>query len=204
MKRAIVVAILMSTNTWMLGCSAKATDDQINKMCQNWLEITGVLRGTSDEAEVAKLDEEFSFKEKQLKEEMDRDLQGLDDVLAQRLAELEKQQIEPPKDEEQEKTPEEPVKTPEELKEDRKNAVKADIEKKKKAIRDQFEPMIEKLGPQKEIRINKAKEYTSERRAEADEALEKCLAKTKKEAVTEEVATCRAAADRKEHYNACR
>ena len=176
MKSIKILAVMMVT-TGLWACKSAATDGQINQMCENKLKISGTLRGTSYEEESKRISDEYQKKEDALKEEMERDLKGMDDVLAGRLKEL-------PDD-------------------DKIAAAKEDIEKKKKGITDQFEPLIAKLHPQKAYALKDAKEYTDKRAAEAEKAKADCLEDAKKTKVTEETALCRIQADSPDKYNAC-
>ncbi|MCP4680187.1 MAG: hypothetical protein GY854_32770 [Deltaproteobacteria bacterium] len=203
MKRIITAILISCASVLTLGCASKATDEQIGEMCKKKLELTGESRGTSEEEALAKIEEEFKFKAQKMKDDVARDLKGWDDVHKQQLADLEKQEF-VPLTEEEAKEREEPVKTSEEMKEEKKQKLLASYEKNKKMLKEEFEKFFNKLGPQKEIAVRKAKEYTAERQEKAAKALEKCLAKTKEEEITEEVAKCRAQADAKDKYRACK
>ena len=72
-----------------LGCEAKATDEEIDGMCKNKLELQGIMRGTSEQEEVVRVKEEYRIKKENLEKEMARDLKGRDDVYAQRLKDIE-------------------------------------------------------------------------------------------------------------------
>ena len=170
----------------LAGCASKATDEQLGVMCENKLKITGMLRGTNDEEESARITEEYAQKEKGLTEEMERDLKGMDDVLAGRLKEIEGGELSD--EEKNEKTA----------------AAKEDIAKKKKAITDQFEPLIEKLTPQKEYALKDAKEYVEKRKAKAADTKQTCITQAKAAGVTAPVAECRAKAATTEEYDACK
>ena len=165
------------------GCKSKAEDGTVNQMCEHKLDITGVLRGTSYEDESKRISDEYGKKESDLKKEMERDLGGLDDVMQGKLKDLEAEGAED--------------------KDAKIAAAKEDIEKKKKAIVDQFEPLIAKLAPQKTFALREAKEYTDKRTAEASKAKADCLEEAKKSGVTEETAQCRIQAVDPDQYNAC-
>ena len=165
------------------GCKSKAADGTVNQMCEHKLEISGTLRGTSYEEESKRISGEYEKKEADLKKEQDRDLGGLDDVLQVRLKDIEAEGAAD--------------------KEEKITAAKEDIEKKKKAVVDQFEPLIAKLGPQKAYALKDAKEYTDKRSAEAGKAKEACLEDAKKSGVSEETAQCRIQAESPDKYDAC-
>ncbi len=177
MKTIVILITAATLSLGMWGCKSAATDGQINQMCDNKLKIDGTLRGTSYEDESKRISSEFQKKEDALKEEMNRDLKGMDDVLAGRLKGLSKEADIA--------------------------AAEEDIEKKKKAITDQFEPLIEKLQPQKAFALKEAKSYTDKRAADAQAAKASCLEDAKKSAVTEETAQCRIQADSPDTYNTC-
>ncbi|MCP4603142.1 MAG: hypothetical protein GY847_21950 [Proteobacteria bacterium] len=218
MKKKVIFVLLTLIAGSSFGCSSPATDEQIDKMCKNLAEITGKMRGTSEEEEVAKAEEEHQFKEKQLKDELARDLGGWDDVYKQKFADFEKakeqekalaenaqeeksEAEEAEEAEEEEKTPEEKEKE----RQEKKKKLAEEYEKKKQETQDQFEKYFQKLKPDKERAIRKAKEYVESRKKKADKAIKKCAAKAKEEGVTGEVADCRIKADSEDSYlNACR
>ena len=115
---------------FMGGCASKASDELLGTMCDNKLKVSGVLRGTVYEEEAKRITDEYKTKEDNLKAEMERDLKGMDDVLAGRLKAIESGEGE----------------ETDEQKEERIKAAKEDIEKKKKGITDQFEPLIKKFA----------------------------------------------------------
>ena len=168
------------------GCASKASDDMLSTMCDNKLKITGGLRGTVYEEEATRITEEYDKKEKSLKGEMERDLGGMDDVLAGRMKDIEGSEDSA------------------EAKAEKFKAAKEDIENKKKAIVDQFEPLIKKLTPQKEYALNDAKEYVEKRKSAAEDAKKTCIEQAKKAEVTEAIATCRSQATSAEAYDACK
>jgi len=179
----------------LFACSSPATDAQIEQMCNNKAKLEGVLRATSATEAAAKVNEEYVFKKKKLDEEEARDIKGLDDVLEVRLKELEQGELQ---------LPEDPEKSPEEIKESMKQDTIADIEKKKKPIREQYDRLREVLGPQREHALEQAKRYSAERKEKADEALAECGAAAKKKVPSAKLATCRIQAESTDAYQACR
>ena len=174
----VLFALLLS------GCASKASDELTNKMCENKMKLSGVFRGTVYEEESKRITEEYKVKADKLKAEMERDLKGMDDVLAGRLKSIEE--------------------SGDDQKEERIAAAKEDIEKKKKGIMDQFNPLIEKLTPQRDYALENAKEYVEKRKKEATEATQKCVSKAKEASVTEELANCRIQAASIDTYDACK
>ena len=149
-------------------------------------------------------------KEKKLKEDMNRDIQGWDDVVAQKLAELDKAPLEPAdtdaKDEKKGKSKKEKKKTEEDLlkeREDQKKAIVDDAEKKKQAIRDQFAPDFEKHEPRKQRAIREAKEMAQKRKEKADKAVQECLSENKTAGLSAEVAACRINAKSQKDWAEC-
>ena len=173
---------------FMGGCASKASDELLGTMCDNKLKVSGVLRGTVYEEEAKRITDEYKTKEDNLKAEMERDLKGMDDVLAGRLKAIESGEGE----------------ETDEQKEERIKAAKEDIEKKKKGITDQFEPLIKKLTPQRDYALNQAKEYVAKRQKEASESREKCVSEAKDAEVTEALANCRIKAGTVEVYDLCK
>lgn len=174
----------MSFTLMLSGCASKASDELINQMCENKMKLSGVLRGTVYEEEATRITEEFKVKEEKLKAEMERDIKGMDDVLAGRLKSIDE--------------------SGGNEKEARIAAAKEDIDKKKKGITDQFNPLIEKLTPQKEYALENAKEYVEKRKKEAAAATEKCVSEAKSASIEEETANCRIKADSVDAYDACK
>ncbi len=178
------------------GCSIPATDSQLEGMCRNHLELKGDLRGTSEEEEVGRIEEEYAVKEKNLKSEMARDLKGMDDVLEQALKDLETAEITP--------TEEDEGKTVEQLKEELKKSKTASIEEKKKPIIEQFERLLKVLGLQKKVQVDKAREYAAKNKEKADKAHAECVAAAKKKGIFAETADCRIRAKSLDDYDACK
>lgn len=178
------VLYLLSFALLLSGCASKASDELINQMCENKMKLSGVFRGTVYEEESQRITEEYKVKEDKLKAEMERDLKGMDDVLAGRLKSIEE--------------------SGDDQKEARIAAAKEDIEKKKKGITDQFNPLIEKLTPQKEYALENAKEYVEKRKKEAAATTEKCVSEAKSTSVEEETANCRIKAQSIDAYDACK
>jgi hypothetical protein len=219
MRKGILLGLIALIAAPGFGCKAKATDEQLDEMCRHLLEISGDMRGTAEKEEVSRIEEEYQKKEKDLKEEMARDLKGMDDVLAQKLADLEagKDVTIPTEDKGEEgdaaeestgkkKKKNAPTVEDEEAplsKEDTIKAINADIEKKKKEITDQFERLIEVLGPQKKYAIRDAVKYVEKRKKQADDTLKKCLEDVKKREITEEKYQCRMKTDSRDAYFAC-
>ncbi len=171
---------------WAGGCASKASDELLGQMCDNKLKLSGVLRGTVYEEEAARITDEFKQKEDNLRGEMERDLKGMDDVLAGRIKAVESDEGDASQ------------------KAERIRAAKEDIEKKKKGITDQFEPLIQKLTPQRDYALKNAEEYVAKRKKEADAEKEKCLLQAKSASVTEEKAACRIKASSVAAYDACK
>lgn len=198
MRLTVTAMFLALSACAFAGCSSPASSEQLEKMCDKSLDLNGTLRGTSEEEEVGRVEEEYARKEKDLKDEMARDLKGLDDVLAAALEDLKAEEIELTEEEA------EAGKTPEEVREERIAAKKADIDKKKQPIIEQFERLIEVLGPQKKVQVKKAKEYAAKRRKEADEARAECVSDSEAKGVSGDLAVCRIGAGTQDEYDACK
>lgn len=194
--RHTVIAVVGGLLAAAAGCSTPATDAQLEGMCRKRVELEGGLRGTSEEEEVARIEEEYAVKERKLKEEMARDLKGLDDVLEQALRDIEASEPVPAEGDE--------GKSPEQLREEARAAQRASVEEKKKPIVEQFERLLELLGPQKGFQIENQKKYVAKNRKKAEQAIAGCVAEAKAEGVAAPVAECRAAAKTMADYSACR
>ncbi len=182
----------------ILGCEAKATDDQLQAMCKNMLELKGTLRGTDEAKEAARVEGEYRIKEETLKKEMDRDLRGMEEVRAQKMKDIEAGEAPALSEEEAEDL------TPEQIKEAQIKKAEEIVEKRRKEITEEAEGLLAKLGPQKTYAIRDAKKYAAKRLGEAQEAEKGCIDAAKKKGVTEKIATCRAQAQSKDDYKACK
>jgi hypothetical protein len=216
MRTNIIIVLMVSAATSMLGCGSNATDEQIGKMCKNSAVITGHMQGASVEEAVANVEEDFKFKEQKLKDDLARDLQGWDDVTAQKLADLEKAPLQPPveeseaaedsEDKKEAKKEDKEEKTIEELKQEReeqKKAILEDAEKKKQEIKDQYTPDFEKHEPRKARAIKEATEMAEKRKAKAEKAVQECIAKAKASELSAETADCRIKATTEKELNDC-
>jgi hypothetical protein len=168
------------------GCASRASDAQLGEMCQNKLEVTGALRGTVYKTEAERITQEYAQKEKGLKDEMNRDLTGMDDVLSSRLKSIEA------------------ASSSDDEKAEKIAAANADIEKKKKDITDQFENLLSKLTPQRDYALKEAKAYVEKRMKNADETKQKCILQGKEAEVKESTAICRIQAKSTEAYDGCK
>ncbi len=186
MTKGMQLGLAVLVVTQGMGCASKATDDQLETMCDHLLEISGDKRGTKEEDEVTRIEEEYAVKEKNLKDEMARDLKGMDDVLTQKRSDVEAGEGSA---EEKEAT----------LK-----AAEENIAKQKKDITDQFERLIKVLGPQKKYAIRDAKKYVKKRQTKAQEAQKRCVEDVKKREITVEKYECRMKAETRDEYFACK
>lgn len=211
MKKTQLVAMAAVWAAVISGCETKATEDQLQSMCRHLLEISGDYRGTQEAEEVSRIEAEYAQKEKALKEEMDRDLKGMDDVLTQKLADIEAGKaitLPPAETDESENAADEKKgkdsKAEEPLtKEQMVEAAKKDIEKKKKDITDQFERLIKVLGPQQKYAIRDAKKYVVKRQKRAAETEKRCIEDVKKRDISEKKFNCRMKSDTRDAYFAC-
>jgi hypothetical protein len=191
MNKLVGLIIMSCAVAFAGGCAKPASEEQIDAMCQNLAKVTGTLRGTSMEKEKKKIEEEFAFKLKKLKEEKARDLKGWEDVYNASMAELEK-----------EHAPDAGM-TPEE-KEEKKKEIVARYEKNKAYTEDQFKPDLERHEPRKQIALDKAAEYVAKRKKEAEKYISECVELGKKGEITEEIAACRVTAETEDAWKDCR
>jgi len=188
MKKNIIMSSILVCS-FSIGCAEKATQEQIDKMCENLADLSGVLKASSEVEEGARIEAEFNAKMKANRDELERDLKGLDDVLAVKLAEIEKV----------------PAKTPEELEEIKKNlkedeempptkeeqiaALKADFEKKKEEVRGPLNHEYETLKPRMEREKKDVMKVAREKHEKQVKIIADCQAKSK--GITLETAKCR-------------
>ncbi len=214
MKNGLITCLLISVFVFAAGCGSKASDEEINKMCRNYLKITGVLKGSDEKKEVARVIKERTAEKNALKEEMERDLKGQDDVLTLALKTLDEEEA-LKKAEAANQTNEEAAEDkkkgeesdeeapPEKTLEEKKKDQAAVIEKRKQVVIDQFENLISKIDPRMEKEVERTKGYAAKRKAKLDQAMEDCLAKSRTESICKEMASCRIKANVESNYNAC-
>lgn len=199
MKRQIqntLVALVM-TIPLCLGCAAKATDEKIDEMCTNYLKVTGISKSTDEAAEVARITKEYEAKGKKLRDEIDRDIKGQQDVYNQRIADLEKTDVELTEEEIKQKV------TTAQKKDSLIAKYTAEFEKNKKGFEDDFDKFFAKIAPRRDREIADSKAYVKARKEKADKAMAKCVKDAKNSGVSDVTATCRVEAKVTDQYNGC-
>jgi hypothetical protein len=177
MKR--VLATLSLAALYAAGCVPSATDDELKQMCENLVKLRGDIDDSSEKALIAAEEERFKKEAIRLKDWKARDLKGWDDELAAKLAEVEK--------------------------EEDKEALKAEYEKKKAVTASKHDPGIAALDGKKKQAIEDAKKKFIENQAARDGAIRDCVDTAKTEGINQKVAKCRIGATSTDQYwNACR
>ena len=174
-----VLTTLSVVVLFAVGCIPKATDDELKQMCESLVKLRGEIDLSSEKELIAAEEERFRKEAIRLKEWKARDMKGWDDELAAKLAEVEK--------------------------EEEKEALKAEYEKKKQITVSKHDPGIAALDGKKKQAIEAAKKEAVENQAAYDGAVRDCSDQAKKEGVSQKVAQCRITATSVDQYwNVCR
>ncbi len=178
-KMGIILGLVTLAGLVGPGCVTEATEQEIQSMCENLVKIRGEVDLSSDAELIADVEASFKKEAKRLKDWKARDLKGWDDELAAKLKDIE--------DEEE------------------KSKLKEEYEKKKQITASKHDPGIDGLGAKKLKAIEAAKKKALENQALFKKKTEECVAKAKKEGVSQKVAVCRIKAKTSDAYwNVCR
>ena len=171
--------LLLLASAVVTGCMAKATDQEIQTMCENLVKLRGEVNTDPEEKLIADVKESFQREEKRLKDWKARDLKGWDDELAAKLAATEN--------------------------DEQKKALDEEYAKKKEVTASKHDPDIQALPEKMNKAIEEAKKKAEDNKAAFKAAVDECISKSKKEGVTQKVAQCRIGATTTDQYwNSCR
>jgi hypothetical protein len=179
MSKLAYIAVLLCSGLLLAACIEKASEEQHNKMCENLVKLRGEVDTSTAEERTVKVNEKFAKEEKRLVDWMEKDLNGWDEELNSKLAEI--------KDENEKK------------------ALVEEYDKKKEDTKAQHIPGIEELKPQKEAALKEAKKKAEESRVAWTKAVGECMTAAVKEGTSKKVAECRIGATSVDQYwNMCR
>jgi len=175
--RGCVLLLLASAVT--TGCVAKATDQEIEAMCENLVKLRGEVNTDPVEKLIADVKESYQREEKRLEAWKARDLKGWDDELAAKLNDA--------KDDAE------------------KAALTEEYTKKKEVTASKHDPDIQALPGKMAAAIEEAKKKAEDNKAAFKAAVDECIGKAKTEGVSQKAAQCRIKATSTDQYwNACR
>ena len=162
-----------------VGCVAKASDQEMQSMCENLVKLRGEINTDPAEKLIAEVKEEYQREEKRLKDWKDRDLKGWDDELNAKLASA--------------------------ADDAEKAALTEEYTKKKEITASKHDPDIQALPEKMNKAIEAAKKKAEDNAAALKAAVTECVTQAKKEGVSQKAAQCRIKATTTDQYwNACR
>jgi recombinational DNA repair ATPase RecF len=164
------------------GCLPAATDQEIEKMCENLVRLRGEADLTPVEERIAAIDKDIAARKAGLESRHAQTVEGLDRDLAARLAEIGEQ-----------------------AKPEDRAAIEQEIATRKADAETQRAEALSRLEPDREARVAEAREKLEQAKATAKTAIEDCAGKARTEGVTQKLAQCRAEAGSTDQYwNQCR
>jgi hypothetical protein len=180
MRAAVLSAIVC---VWLGGlvtaCVTPATEDEIQTMCDNLVQLRGEIENPSVETIVSHITVRLNEHRTQIQDTKTREKRMLDEEMQASLDEAEK-------DEDKEK-------------------IRKEFKAKIQALEAKYKPELEAIDAKKKEANAAAKKKAEENRAVWDEAVNECVTRAKKEGVSQQIANCRIQADSTDKYwNGCR
>jgi hypothetical protein len=173
----LVVSVLMGI--WVMSCVTPATDEEIESMCNNLVELRGEISNPAVETMVSDIQVRFDKETSQLEANRTREQKMLNEDLQAKLDAT---------DNEEEKA-----------------KLKEEYASKIQEVASKHEPGIAAMTAKKQEAVEEAKKQADQNRAAWNEAVTQCTTQAKNEGVSQEVARCRIQADSTDKYwNACR
>ena len=173
---AIVCA---SLGVLLVSCVTPATDDEIESMCNNLVQLRGEIPNPNLETIVSNITVRFDQEKKRLEESNKRRQEALKAEIRDKLNAAKK---------EKEKT-----------------EIKREYEAKLHEMASKHQPKVAAMNDRKSGAVAGAKKKAEVARSEWDYAVNECVAQAKKEGVGQEVARCRIQAKTTDKYwNGCR
>lgn len=171
--------LLVLTGAFTTGCVTKATDQEIQSMCENLVKLRGEVSTEPVEKLIAEVKESFLREEKRLQDWKARDLKGWDDELAAKLVEAADDAA--------------------------KSALQAEYAKKKEVTAAKHDPDIQELPEKMNAAVKEAEKKAEDNKAAFKAAVDECIGSSKKEGVSQKAAQCRINAQTTDKYwNSCR
>jgi len=180
MRGKLACVIMCVGLGWLtVSCVTKATDDEIETMCDNLVHLRGDVSRPSTEKIVSDIAMKFDEAAKQLKDDQLKAEEALEEEMQAELSEA------------------------------KNDAEKTEIHKsyaaKLKKIEADQGPELAAVDTKKKEAVEAAKKKAEENRAAWESAVEACVTEAKKESVSQKVARCRIDAKTADKYwNGCR
>ena len=180
MKGTLVWAMLgMWALFCMSGCVTKATDEELENMCDNLVKLRGEIPKPSSARIESDITMQFKEKAKELTQSQENRISSLTEEMNQKI---------------------EVAATDQE-----KATIQGEYGEKIEAVKAEIKPELEAMNAKKSEAIESAKSKVKESEAKWRTAVETCVADAKKESVSQKVARCRIDADSTDKYwNVCR
>lgn len=164
------------------GCLPKATDQEIEQMCENLVKLRGGADLTPLEERIARIDKELEARKGDIEKRYETEAEALARNLEGRLAELGEDATE----------------------EEQAAIEESDAERKAEAARNRDEA-LEHLGSDREQRVAEAGKRLEQGRSKAAAGIRECADEARAVGVTQKLAQCRIEATSTDQYwNLCR
>ncbi|MBN2341763.1 MAG: hypothetical protein JXX29_10865 [Deltaproteobacteria bacterium] len=186
---AVSVLLVFLAMFGAIGCEPAATDDELKQMCVNLSVVRGEEQVPKSAELTAKVEADFTTKEKNLLAWKAKDMRGWDEELAAKLAKL---------DGGEEMTGDDGAPAT-------KESLKKLYAKKKDIGAKQFDDDLAKLADAKKNALSEVDGIVKEAQAAQDVKVKECMDAARKEAVSQSLAQCRiAATDKDTFWNKCK
>ena len=203
MKKFIVASTLGILMISLGACAPPATDQELNDMCVNLVKVRGEIT-VPDEADLnADIEADFQKRRKHLMDWKAREMKSWDDEMKRKLEILKEEEAagkkpagaaKPAAEGEEEAEESESVK-----------ALRAGYAEKKKVGSKQFDEDLSALGPALKDALAGVKGMIAKKQEAYDSSVKQCIAESKAEKITQEVAQCRINAQSSDEYwNLCK
>ena len=179
--RGKLVLVIMCGWIGMLvsACVTKATEDELEIMCDNLVKLRGEISKPSSATIESDISVKFTEETKKLQESQMSAENSLNDEMQTKLeaAQNDEEKVE----------------------------IQKEYAAKMEALKAKLKPELEAMNTQKQAAIEEAKEEAEANEAAWRTAVDECLTDAKKESVSQEVARCRIQATTTDKYwNGCR
>ena len=162
-----------------LACVTQATDDELNEMCDNLVDLRGEIPNPSVETITGDISMKFDKQTKQLEASRTQEQNMLNKEMQEKL---------------------EAAKT-----DDEKDEIRKEYKERIEEVSSQHAPRMAAINAEKSEALEGAKKTAAENRSLWTEAVGQCVADAKKEGVSQKIARCRIQAKTTDKYwNGCR
>ncbi len=178
-KRMLSFILFAWVSALVSACVTKATDDELQDMCDNLVKLRGEIKKPSSATFESDISMKFEKKTQMLKASQESEQRRLNDEMKKKLEAV--------------------------TDEAEKANIMAEYEEKIAAVKADLAPEIASLNAKKSEEIESEKRKAEEGEAAWRLAVEACLNDAKRDAVSQKVAQCRIQADSTDKYwNICR